>query len=440
MPATELRPQMMSVVGPRRRLALVWLFCVAAGVPLPAQQVASIPAGDASLAGRITDADSQRPLQGAVVTLMTFDRKAVLKSISEADGHYVFEGIPPSGYFLSVFLDGYGTHDYSASGLRAGGPAGVLVARGRPTTGVNFLLRRAGSVTGQVTLSGSPVKDALVAVVRTNEDTRFLTASAPPSRTDSRGVYNIPNVAAGSYRVFASWTDPEARKAGVKSAMQVTYFPGTETLAEASAIPVGVGETVRGINIHMIPKEFFRISGHVLRGHGESAIEANLVSTGWSVRPITIAEDGAFEITHLPPGRYTFWARAHTIDAHEAAVISVDLGPDETGLTMPLLPTGGVSGRVVTDDSTALPGGLQVSAVQADEGKQIDPLDRDRTGVVENGRFELRGLFGERILRVLGLGPEWNVDRVLHGTNTVKALSIVSGEQRDNIIIVVKRR
>jgi hypothetical protein len=315
------------------------------------------------------------------------------------------------------------------------------VAPGRPTTGVNFRLRRAGTVTGQVTLSGgSPARDALVAVVRTIEDTSVLMASPAPSRTDSRGGYNIPNVPAGSYRVFASWTDPEALKAGVKTAMQETYFPGTESLAEASAIQVGAGETVRGINIPLIPKEFFRISGHVLRGPSESAVEANLVSTGWSVRTIAVADDGAFEIAHLPPGRYTFWARARTVDAHEAAVISVDLNSDMTGLTLPLLPTGRVSGRVVTGDSTTLPGGLQVSAVQADEGKQIDPLDRDRTGVVEDGRFELRGLFGERILRVLGLEPEWEVDRVLHGASAVESLSIISGKQTDNVTIILKRR
>jgi hypothetical protein len=418
--------------------SVFWLAVAAAAA---AQQVASIPPGDASLAGRIIDVDSHRPLEGALLTLTTFDRKAVLKSISDAEGYYSFEGISPSGYFLSVFVDGYGSHEYSASGTRAAGPAGVLVAPGRRTTGVNFRLRRAGTVAGQVTLfGGSPARDALVAVVRTSEDTSVLAASPAPSRTDSRGSYSIPNVPAGSYRVLASWADPEALEAGVKTAMQLTYFPGTESLAEASAIRVDAGETVRGINIHLIPKEFFRISGHVLRGPSENAIEANLVSTGWSVRTIEVADDGAFEIAHLPPDRYTFWARARTVDAHEAAVISVDLGSDMTGLTMPLLPTGGVSGRVVTDDGATLPGGLQVSAVQADQGKQIDSLDRDRAGVVEDGRFELRGLFGERILRVLGLAPEWKVDRVLHGASPVESLSIISGKQTDNVTIVLKRR
>jgi hypothetical protein len=429
------------MVAARRRIRFLvaCLFGVAAGVAA-AQQTASIPAGNASLAGRIVDADSQRPLEGALLTLTTFDRKAALRSISDVDGRYVFEGIAPSGYFLSVFLDGYGTHEYSPSGTRQG-QQGVLVAPGRSTAGVDFLLRRAGSVTGQVTSSGGlPAKDALVAVVLSVEDGSFLTAMPPPSRTDSRGVYTIANVPAGSYRVVARWTDPELLKARVKTATQSTYFPGTETLTEASTIRVGAGEAVRGINIQLTPREFFRINGHVLRGHGEGAIEANLVSAGWSVRTIEVAEDGAFDIPHLQPGRYTFWARGRAPDGHEAAVITLDLGGDMTGLAMPLQATGGVSGRVVTDDGTPLPEGLQVGAAQADGGKQIDPLERDRVDVIEGGRFDLRGLFGERILRVLGLGPEWEVGRVLHHKTAVQSLSIMASEQIDGVTIVLRRR
>jgi hypothetical protein len=236
------------------------------------------------------------------------------------------------------------------------------------------------------------------------------------------------------------WIDPALLRARAGRDSRPTLYPGTDNPADAVGVRVNPGETVRSINVQLVRTEWFRLAGQALRGNSDGPIEANIVAGGQSVRTVTVAEDGAFDISHLKPGRYTLWMRAATPDGAEAAVVTIDLSSDLTGLTLPLTPTGEVSGRVVTRDGSPLPEGLQVTAVQADEGKQIDPLDRDRVDVGEDGRFVLRGLFGERILRVLGLGPEWELDRVLHGKKVVQSFSMTTSEKINDVVLVVKGR
>lgn len=97
---------------------------------------------------------------------------------------------------------------------------------------------------------------------------------------------------------------------------------------------------------------------------------------GLALRTVNIAEDdGRVRGDHLKPGPLTFWARASTTDGFEAVSIETDLTVNMTGLILPMEPTAQVRGRVVMNDGTPLPVGLQVAAHLVDRNAtQIDPL------------------------------------------------------------------
>jgi hypothetical protein len=390
--------------------------CCLATIVTAQQETRRIAAGTASIGGRVVDRDSERPLESAFVTLLTADSTGgaptafvvtltggvglpVLKTVTDANGFYLFEGIAPGEYRVTAANDGYALEVYDSSDVHLGNPEVIRVGEGQAQRNVDFFLSRSGSISGHVaTALGRLLKDAHVSAIPLTPSRSSMFATSRPAQTDERGAYTIHNVPPGLYRVQARWTDPEMRKAQAGMGGDVKFFPATDKSYEAAAVAVGAGEAVRGIDILLSPPERFRLSGQLVGGNSDGRIEAHLLTHG-SVRTVNIARGGFFDIESLQPGRYVLSMRASGEDP-EAASMSLDVVSDVTGLVVALTPTGRLTGRLITSDGQSVPGhGLQVAAILADEGKEIDPLPRDRVYVSEDGTFEFRGLFGERILR-----------------------------------------
>ena len=132
-------------------------------------------------------------------------------------------------------------------------------------------------------------------------------------------------------------------------------------------------------------------------------------------------------------------ARAAKDDEVEVASTAIDLVSNITDLVIGLLPAGTVSGRVVTDDGTALKSLIQVAAVLVDDGKEIDEYRRDRTDVTGEGTFVLKGLFGQRVIRLAGFSDGWTIARVTIGKDDVTTVSIATGTTVDEVVIVITR-
>jgi hypothetical protein len=74
-----------------------------------------------------------------------------------------------------------------------------------------------------------------------------------------------------------------------------------------------------------------------------------------------------------------------------------------------------------------------------DDGKDIDDYRRDRTDVTDEGKFVLRGLFGQRMIRLAGFSDGWRIARVTIGKEDVTTVSIAAGTTVDNVVIVITR-
>jgi hypothetical protein len=213
---------------------------------------------------------------------------------------------------------------------------------------------------------------------------RSFRLTRPPLmvRSNAAGDYSLRQVAEGAYRVGAIWTDPEALKAKLSTRSRPTFYPGTDKSEEAAAIQVARGETINNIDIVMIATETYSISGHVLRIQSEGPLEMHLVAGASSTRTLRVGDDGAFNATHLQPGRYTLWARAKTAGGTEAAMTHLDVSAsDVTGVMLTLTPTSRVRGKVVIEDVGSPPlTAMQVAAVIADDDDRVDPFDQGCRG------------------------------------------------------------
>ena len=410
-----------------------------------AEQPKPVPAGSASISGRVIETNTKRPLADAIITLASISGSGVLTAITDAEGRYVFEGVAAGPYRVSAFLEGYARFEAPGRSFMAlPGSAVVAVTDGDVRRGVDLTLAPGGTITGRVTnADGKPVKDGIMLAGLIDDRGAISFNGSSQVRTNERGEYTIRNLSAGTYQVSVRWVDPAMLKAKAAADTEPTYFPGTRQAHEAMSLTLEPGGKLRGIDIRLLSSDLFRFAGYVLRGGSDGRIEANVLLPGLSVRTVTIAaDDGAFEVTHLKPGPLTFWARATTPDGFEAAWIEMDLSTDMTGLVLPMMPTAEIRGRVVMNDGSPLPEGLRVAANLVDQdGAQIDLLPRDRTDVADDdGSFHLRGLFGHRTLTVIGLTHEHVLDRVLHGRTVVRMLSLVSGQSIDEVTLVVRKR
>ena len=408
----------------------------------------AVPAGRGTITGKVVESGSNRPLADVMMTLHAVSNRAELRTLTDADGRFVFEGVGTGSYRVMATLEGYGTETWSAletfppaNGVRlTTGQLTVNVTDGQVRSDVNFALERAGLLAGRVTSSdGQPARGVLVVALSVNEDLRIM-PSTGQAHTNERGEYVIGNLRPAIYRVSATFIDPDRPRALSGTGPRPTYFPGTHSLEEATALRVTGSAETRNVDIRLLSSDAFRIAGHVLRASGDGRIEANLLSGEHSIRTVQIAEDGAFDIPLVGSGRHVFWARARTPDGAEAAFTTIELASDATGLVMPMIPTAEIRGRVVTTDGRAFGDlGYQVIAHLSDsDGRKVDVLPRDRTDIRSDGSFELRDLFGHR---VFGLsGNEWDVDRVVIGKTVVETFTLNGGERLDGILVVVKPR
>jgi hypothetical protein len=183
-----------------------------------------------------------------------------------------------------------------------------------------------------------------------------------------------------------------------------------------------------------------RIQGRFVRSGTGGRIEAYLLAGNSRVHSVIVAGDGSFSTPRLPAGRYTLIGRTRESDEPEATWLTVDLAIEMTDVILGLSTTGSIAGRIVADDGSAVSDTLQLAAVLADDGKELDALRRDRVDVRMDGTFELSGLFGERIVNVIGLMDGWRVDRVLIGKSPTKTFIVHPGQRIEDVTMVLTRR
>lgn len=338
------------------------------------------PAGPAKsiVRGRVIYDDTNRPVRRARVMLMRADGASGgsdKSGVTDERGEFQIKDVTAGGYILMVDSPGVVT-PLSMVELEEGmNERAAFVAlkkefeevsvNGTNTVNVQVRARRGGVITGRVTYQdGDPATGAQITIMRKKDNrmVRFIISFTPATllslRTDDRGVYRIAGLPPGEYVLGASEAntredgDGEYAMMGLGSSnFSVSYYQNATSVKQATAVKVEAGQEASEINITLIDRAAYTVSGTVVARQGRTPVRAQVSiqsrSEGSSLPffeggpTTTTDEQGRWTFTGIPDGNY---------------VIKADPGSDETEVEIrEAMRAAEREGRVVTPPAPKRP-------------------------------------------------------------------------------------
>ena len=364
----------------------------------PAEQ-----AGKGVISGRVIDAATGRPLEGALVTI-TIRQAADLvgQQLREtpSSGEFRFADLPAGGYELSVTRLRYLSFNHGQK--RVGGP-GVPIAleQGQRVEGLTLAMPLAGVIAGMVTDErGEPALGVSVRALRLRWIAgRRVATQAGTTVVDDRGWYRIPLLAPGEYVVSCA----QAPNLRTKESVAPIYYPGTPEPIRAQEVALGLSEERTGIDFRLQRITLARVSGNLAFADGRPAPNVRVNMADVDRPPVAFeggtysTREGDFTISNVPPGRYQVLAQVAVATGPTSYLIhhwaSMELAIDGRAVAdirLILQPGLNVAGRVATDRLRKSPAGpfrLTLARPYAEGGMTL-PLYETQA----DGRFLLEGI------------------------------------------------
>ena len=335
---------------------------------LPSDQVST-----ASIAGRITAADSGVPLRRVEITATAPNpARPPRGAITDDEGRYEFSGLPPGEWRLTTLKTGFISQQFGQR--RPFGPAPPIVVPNGQRFIADFALTRASAINGRVFDEfGEPLAAVRISVMRSRmvDKRRRLEPVGQGDLTDDTGAFRVYGLPPGEYFVSASLRVAPADSV-IVTTYSPTYYPGTGNHAEAQRVLLAPG-TEANIAFPLLPFRTGRVSGVVLTSSGGPAdaflsLDSDAGELGGrpGVGGVTRA-DGSFTLADVPPGSYALTVTIRSDNsptAESAAVPVVVYGDDIEGLTVVTSRPAALRGTVVADTGVtrALPQAIDVSA------------------------------------------------------------------------------
>jgi protocatechuate 3,4-dioxygenase beta subunit len=308
------------------------------------------------IAGTVVSATTGAPLSQARISIAeTRDRGRAISMVTSEDGHFEFSQLRAGKYALQGAKRGFISSAYEQHEQFS-----TAIVAGQEFSTENLVLRLTpmALITGHVTDEfGEPVRGASVALYLENHGggmTRIVRFS--DSQSDDLGFYDFSLLRPGKYYISVNakpWyavhptTAPDA---GDRSASQVspaldavypaTYYSGVTEADSATPIEVKGGDRLE-IDMHLNPVPalhlIFRIPTEgkgSMNGFRMPELQKHVFDSVESVQTdgMNSVEPGVFELTGVPPGRYT--VRTKNADSGQQEQSSdVDLARDGQDLS-----------------------------------------------------------------------------------------------------------
>ena len=442
--------------------------------------------GSGRIRGRVTTAESGAPVRRAQVRISGTDIQPKT-AMTDAQGRFEFGDLPAGRFNLTSTKAGYVTVQYGQTRPFESGRA-IELAEKQTLDKADISMPRGSVITGRIVDEfGEPVADAMVMAMRQMwaGGRRRLTPSGRTAQTNDLGQFRLYGLPPGDYYVSATLrnmdvmamdmmgamspggTPPGPTASSPSSGYAPTYFPGTVSVSDAQRITVAVGEEAQGTDFALSAVRMARISGLVINSEGrpvEGALVTPASARGLEGGPLfgggaRTNREGAFTLSSLAPGDYILQVRSVTVmtsnDGGGAAfTVTTRVGPPGGNSEFGMLPLA-VSGEDVANVVITTTKGATATGRVTFEGGQppattvrVAPVAAElETGMLgggpgvqlkTDGAFELKGLVGLRLLRVMGLPPSWSVKSVqvngtdvtdsgidFKGTDTVSGIDII---------------
>lgn len=325
-----------------------------------AQTTPTDDATPATLSGRVTMEEDDRPARGVVVMLFTdgqgyvFNRAARVKT--DAEGRYRIPNVQPGRYRIAPIAPAHYSPDLST--WPPGRP--ITLASGEEVEDVNFKLTRGGVVTGRVTdADGRPIVGETVYLASVNSAEGRTASFGLTKMTDDRGVYRFYGLPAGSYTVSVGTnTESGMIRPGRRRHYPLTYHPGVTERRHARVLEVAAGREETNVDIVTGRSlKTYALAGRVTDAStgrpvpnvpvGYGLVSGNSVHAfGYALGTPTNAR-GEFRLDGLVPGRYALFAQQGTVPQWYSETVVVEVGDaDASDLEIKLHKGASLSGIV----------------------------------------------------------------------------------------------
>jgi protocatechuate 3,4-dioxygenase beta subunit len=404
-------------------------------------------AGTSSIHGRVIDALSGKPIEGAEVRLFDTNVEQVSeviggrtvttrgftrtgRTLTGGDGSYTFDSIRAGAYRLLVTHRMYLLSCMAPAAVR--GQCDVItVDTDQRVADANILLTPGGIIRGRVLdKDGQPLEGGLV---KAEVDQPLQGANTATTGADGR--FEITSVPPGEMLIRV---DPPGGRPAWHRTM---YYPGVHSRDEAQPVTTEIGGTVEiELRLRDIPIATIRTT--LFGPEGFRVQKMTLVNPDTRMLiNMKVSDEGAASVTDLDEGRYaiavTAAAGADTLAAYQLIIV----GAGDYDVPMRLEPTATVAGRIVVDRGGVPPiDGVTVEAHWVNDNLKLDLTGPEKVAVAPDGSFTMRGLYGRRQFQVFGLADEWHVTSVRAGrADVTSGIDLASGSTTE-ITIVVSRR
>lgn len=404
--------------------------------------------GTSSIRGRVIDALTGKPIEGAevllvdskiehdtkemggrTITMRSFAR--VGKTIAGADGSYGFDGISDGAYRIYVTHRSYLPSCPGPSGRPRSQCAQISVIADQRLDDADLSLQPGAIIRGRLLdQEGRPIQGA-----RLSTEFKQASLGAGGGTSGPDGRFEIPSIPPGTMVIRV---DPPGNW---PLWHRIMYYPGVHSRADALPLTVAMGTTLEiEIRARDTPVGTIRTTLSGPRGFRVEKMTLARPYTNTQVN-MKVSGAGTAVATDLLEGRYVIAARARAGSRTLAAYQLIIIGVGEYEVPMKLEPTARVTGRVVVDTGGPPPvAGVSVEAHWVSGKLKLDPAGPDRSAVRRNGSFTMPGLFGRRQFQLFGLSDQWRVSAVrASGSDVTSGLDLVPGSSTE-ITIVVSRR
>jgi protocatechuate 3,4-dioxygenase beta subunit len=397
---------------------------------LAAQQPASIetPASPESkktedkciVEGQVVNALTGDAIKKARIHIYGTDERsnASYTTLTDSDGRFVLEDIPPSRYQLYAARNGYVGAMY---GARNPGAAGTTLSldQGQRVRDIVFHLVPHAVIAGHVLdEDGEPVDHAQLSVVRYRY-MRGKEQNPVAGMTDDLGEYRIFGLAPGRYYLNVTYHVPGLRWPGraptgrAEEDYAPTYYPSTNDPAGAVAIELAAGAQLRAVDVVLLKTRTVRVRGRVISTVGDQLPRnisvmlmpkdrtyADFFRTGTQVRD----PQGNFELRGVAPGSYVLRALSWEQDKSYSARQSVEVGDNGLeNLVLTLTPGAELKGQVHIDGTL----GLSIADLRVNlEPQGPTPMGTASVSVKEDGGFAFPSLAADSYALTVNPLPE----------------------------------
>ena len=422
--------------------------CCAAGILLSPALTLGQPTGSIEISGTVTNSATGLPVPGALVALQPGQHQ-IPEDLNFPKEFHLPEGfnLEDAGEELSeriteklekltapdppqrLLSDASGTFSFFVSagtssvtvqvkraGFQPGKPISLRHEKMLSKTNINLI--PLGAVQGRVVnQDGEPVPGVSVESIQIlvrNGRKEFHNDAA--YETDDLGEFRMWDLDPGLVYlrvVNRNGTSPKAADPSLRPshvAYAPVHYPAADTQAEAQAVRIRPGETIRA-DFFLQEQKAYKISGVLenpgLTSIGEPWIRRLRGDDGVPVRSSLDLAKGTFEIVDVQPGSYTIQALVNSDPAMFGETTVTVREGDISGLTLPLTMAASVKGTVVfpaggsDPDANLHYASIQAQATNAKRVLQGWSMESASTG--ESGKFELENLLpGNYAINVLG--------------------------------------